>query len=251
MAQPQDDMVGANLILNTCLLIKDMKDFDDLKRRAAERALEFVHNGSVVGLGTGSTAKFAIEGLGRRVKEGLTITGVATSIATERLAKELGINVIGLNEAGVIDVTLDGADEVDPAFNMIKGGGGALTREKLVALSSAKRVMLVDDSKLVQQLGRSRHLPVEVLPFSSAFSARLLEGLGSVTTLRGGANTPFVTDNGNHILDCAFGPIEDPAGLEKRIKLVPGVVESGLFVGIADVLVIAFEGRVEVRERPA
>ena len=102
---------------------KDMKDFDDLKRRAAERALEFVHDGNVVGLGTGSTAKFAIEGLGKRVKEGLSITGVATSIATERLAREVGIPVISLNEAGTIDVTLDGADEVDPAFNMIKGGG--------------------------------------------------------------------------------------------------------------------------------
>ncbi|HKA23289.1 MAG TPA: ribose-5-phosphate isomerase RpiA [Blastocatellia bacterium] len=228
-----------------------MKDFDDLKRRAAERALEFVHDGNVVGLGTGSTAKFAIEGLGRRVKQGLSITGVATSTATERLAREVGIQVISLNEAGTIDVTLDGADEVDPAFNMIKGGGGALTREKLVALASAKRVMLVDDSKLVQQLGQTRELPVEVLSFASALSAGLLEGLGSSVSLRGGAGAPFVTDNGNHILDCAFGPIEDPSGLEKRIKLLPGVIESGLFIGIADVLVIAFEGSVEVRERPA
>jgi ribose 5-phosphate isomerase A len=228
-----------------------MKDFDELKRRAAERALEFVHDGNVVGLGTGSTAKFAIEGIARRVKEGLSVTGVATSIATERLAKELGITVIPLNEAGVIDVTLDGADEVDPAFNMIKGGGGALTREKLVALSSAKRVMLVDDSKLVQRLGETRQLPVEVLPFASALSARLLENLGSVASLRGGPTAPFVTDNGNHILDCAFGPIEDAPALEKRIKLLPGVIESGLFIGIADVLVIAFEDVVEVRERSA
>jgi len=228
-----------------------MKDFDELKRRAAERALEFIKDGSVVGLGTGSTAKFAIEGLGRMVKKGLSITGVATSFATERLAREVGIQVVSLNEAGTIDVTMDGADEVDPAFNMIKGGGGALTREKLVALASAKRVMLVDDSKLVERLGQTRQLPVEVLSFASALSARLLENLGSVASLRGGPGTPFVTDNGNHILDCAFGPIEDPSGLEKRIKLLPGVIESGLFVGIADVLVIAFEDRVEVRERPA
>jgi len=228
-----------------------MKDFDELKRRAAERALEFIKDGSVVGLGTGSTAKFAIEGLGRMVKKGLSITGVATSFATERLAREVGIQVVSLNEAGTIDVTMDGADEVDPAFNMIKGGGGALTREKLVALASAKRVMLVDDSKLVERLGQTRQLPVEVLSFASALSARLLENLGSVASLRGGPGTPFVTDNGNHILDCAFGPIEDPSGLEKRIKLLPGVIESGLFIGIADVLVIAFEDRVEVRERPA
>jgi ribose 5-phosphate isomerase A len=227
-----------------------MKNFDDLKRRAAERALEFVVDGNVVGLGTGSTAKFAIEGLGQRVKEGLNITGVATSIATERLAREVGIPIISLNDAGVIDVTLDGADEVDPAFNMIKGGGGALTREKLVALASTKRVMLVDDSKLVQVLGQSRQLPVEVLPFSSALSKRQLENLGSVVKLRGEPDSPFITDNGNHILDCAFGPIEKPSELERRIKLLPGVIESGLFIGIADVLVIAFEDRVEVRERP-
>jgi|SRR5215471_113781 len=228
-----------------------MKDFDELKQRAAERALEFVRNGDVVGLGTGSTAKFAIEGLGRRVKQGLAITGVATSIGTDRLAREVGIPVITLNEAGVINVTLDGADEVDPAFNMIKGGGGALTREKLVALASAKRVMLVDDSKLVQKLGQSRDLPVEVLPFSSALSKRQLENLGSMVKLRGGPDSPFITDNGNHILDCAFGPIENPGELERQIKLLPGVIESGLFIGIADVLVIAFEGRVEVKERPA
>jgi ribose 5-phosphate isomerase A len=225
-----------------------MKNFDDLKRRAAERALEFVFDGNVVGLGTGSTAKFAIEGLGQRVKDGLNITGVATSIATERLASEVGIPIVSLNDAGVVDVTLDGADEVDPAFNMIKGGGGALTREKLVALASTKRVMLVDDSKLVQVLGQSRQLPVEVLPFSSALSKLQLENLGSVVKLRG--EPPFITDNGNHILDCAFGPIEKPSELERCIKLLPGVIESGLFIGIADVLVIAFEDRVEVREKP-
>lgn len=228
-----------------------MKDIDKPKQRAAERALELVRDGQVIGLGTGSTAKFAIEGLGRLVREGLSVKGVPTSIATERLATELGIPLVGLNAAGVIDITLDGADEVDPDFNMIKGGGGALTREKLVALASVKRVILIDESKLVSKLGQSRHLPVEVLPFASAFSARLLTGLGCVANLRSNAGAPFVTDNGNHILDCAFGPIEDAAALEKRIKLLPGVVESGLFVGIADSLVIGFDDRVEVRERPA
>jgi len=228
-----------------------MKDLDRPKQQAAERALDLIRDGQVIGLGTGSTAKFAIEGLGRLVREGLSVTGVPTSVATERLARELAIPLVTLNEAGVIDVTLDGADEVDPDFNMIKGGGGALTREKLVALASVKRVILVDESKLVSRLGLSRLLPIEVLPFAWTLAARLLTGLGCVASLREHDGVPFVTDNGNHILDCAFGPIEDAATLEKRIKLLPGVIECGLFIRIADTLVIGFDGRVEVRERPA
>jgi ribose 5-phosphate isomerase A len=228
-----------------------MKDLDRPKQQAAERALDLVRDGQVIGLGTGSTAKFAIEGLGRLIREGLSVKGVPTSVATERLARELAIPLVNLNEAGVIDVTLDGADEVDPDFNMIKGGGGALTREKLVALASVKRVILVDESKLVSRLGQSRLLPIEVLPFAWTLAARLLAGLGCVATLREHDEVPFVTDNGNHILDCAFGPIEDAASLEKRIKLLPGVIECGLFIGIADTLVIGFDDRVEVRERPA
>ncbi|MEK6408747.1 MAG: ribose-5-phosphate isomerase RpiA [Acidobacteriota bacterium] len=228
-----------------------MKNLDEPKQRAAERALELVGSGQVIGLGTGSTAKFAIEGLGRLVGTGLSIKGVPTSIATERMARELAIPLIDLNDAGVVDVTLDGADEVDPDFNMIKGGGGALTREKLVALASVKRVILVDESKLVSKLGQSRPLPVEVLPFAWTFSARLLNDFGCVASLREQGGKPFVTDNGNYILDCAFGAIEDPAALEKRIKLLPGVIECGLFIGIADALIIGFQDRVEVRERRA
>ena len=228
-----------------------MKDLDQPKQQAAKRALDLIRDGQVIGLGTGSTAKFAIEGLGRLVREGLSVQGVPTSVATERLARELAIPLVNLNEAGVIDVTLDGADEVDPDFNMIKGGGGALTREKLVALASVKRVILVDESKLVSRLGLSRLLPIEVLPFAWTLAARLLTGLGCVASLREHDGVPFVTDNGNHILDCAFGPIEDAATLEKRIKLLPGVIECGLFIRIADTLVIGFDGRVEVRERPA
>lgn len=221
------------------------------KQRAADSALKLVRAGQVVGLGTGSTAKFAIEGLGKMVREGLAVKGVPTSIATERLATELGIPLLDLNEAGTIDITVDGADEVDPDFNMIKGGGGALTREKLVALASTKRVILVDESKLVQKLGISRLLPVEVLPFSWKMSARLLTELGCTAKLRLQGEKPFVTDNGNHILDCQFGVIEDPVALEKGIKLLPGVIDSGLFIGIADTLVIGFDDRVEIRERSA
>lgn len=226
-----------------------MRDLDEPKERAAERGLELVRSGQVIGLGTGSTAKFAVEGLGRLVRAGLSIKGVPTSIATERMARELAIPLVDLNEADVIDLTLDGADEVDPDLNMIKGGGGALTREKLVALASVKRVILVDQSKLVSRLGQSRLLPVEVLPFAWTLSARLLNGLGCVASLREQGGKPFVTDNGNHILDCNFGPIENAAALENRIKLLPGVIECGLFIGIADTLVIGFDDRVEIRER--
>jgi ribose 5-phosphate isomerase A len=228
-----------------------MRDMDEPKRRAAESALELIRDGQVVGLGTGSTAKFAIEGLGRLVRAGLSVRGVPTSIATERMARELGIPLLDLNEVAVIDITLDGADEIDPDFNMIKGGGGALTREKLVALASRKRVILVDESKLVSKLGQSRLLPVEVLPFSRTLTARLLTGLGCVANTRRQGEGEFVTDNGNHILDCAFGPIDDVPSLEKRIKLLPGVIECGLFVGIADTIIIGFDNRVEIRERPA
>lgn len=228
-----------------------MKDMDAIKKRAADNALDMIRNGQIVGLGTGSTAKFAIEGLGRLVREGLSVRGVPTSIATERMAMEHGIPLLDLNEAGKIDITLDGADEVDPDFNMIKGGGGALTREKLVALASTKRVILVDETKLVSRLGVSRKLPIEVLPFSWNMSARLISGLGCLTNLRRQGEVPFVTDNGNYILDCEFGAIEDAGGLEKQIKLLPGVIDSGLFIGIADMLVIGFADRVEIRERSA
>ncbi len=222
---------------------------DDLKRRAAERAIEFVTDGQTVGLGTGSTTRFAIEGLARRVGEGLKIRGVPTSLETERLARGLGITIVQLNDVDQIDITINGADEVDPRFNMIKGGGGALTREKLVAIASAKRVMIVDDSKLVAQLGESRAVPVEVLPFAWRLTERRLARLGCEPALRQKEGEPFETDNGNYILDCNFGPIADPETLEPLIRLVPGVVENGLFIKIADVLVIGSSDHVEVKER--
>jgi len=224
---------------------------DRAKQLAAERAIEQVQDGQVVGLGTGSTAKFAIEGLGRRIREGLSIKGVPTSIATEHIAAGLGIPLVVLNDAGCIDVSFDGADEVDPDFNMIKGGGGALTREKLVALAAKRRVFLVDETKLVSKLGQSRLVPVEVLPVAWALSARRLKELNGEPNLREDAGKTYVTDNGNYILDCAFGPLDDPASLEKSIKLLPGVVECGLFIGIADSLVIGFDDRIEIKERPS
>ena len=222
---------------------------DDAKKRSAEHAVEMVRDGNIVGLGTGSTAKFAIEGLGRLIRGGLAIKGVPTSVATQRLAREQGIPLIELNDIDQIDITIDGADEIDSAFDMIKGGGGALTREKLVALSSTKRVILVDESKLVLKLGQSHLLPVEVLPFAWKMAQRQLQKLGAAASLRMLDDQPLFTDNGNYILDCGFGAIEDARELEGEIKGLPAVIECGLFIGIADTLVIGFEDRVEVRER--
>jgi len=221
------------------------------KKLAAEFALTFVKDGQVVGLGTGSTAKYAIEGLAKMVQDGLNVRGVPTSKATEALARSLGIPLLDLNEVLRIDLTIDGADEVDPHFDMIKGGGGALTREKLVAIASIRRVMLVDETKLVSALGETRALPVEVLAFCWVMTARRLQELGCEPQLRLTEGQHFLTDNGNYILDCKFPPIQRPGDLETSIKLLPGVVESGLFVDLADTLVIGFDDRTEVRERSA
>jgi len=224
---------------------------DEAKKRAAERAVEYVADGQVVGMGTGSTSRYAIEALGRRVSEGLRIQGVATSEATAQMARNLGITVLDLNETAAIDLTIDGADEVDRDFNMIKGGGGALTREKLVALASKKRIFIVDETKLVERLGEHWALPVEVLPFSWKHARSKIAQLGCEPQLRTAGAQPFETDNGNYILDCRFQGIAEPQRIEKCLKLISGVVECGLFIGIADVLVIGWADRVEVRERPA
>lgn len=220
---------------------------DELKKRAGERAVDFVEDGNCVGLGTGSTTLFAIQEIGKRVKEGLKITGVPTSKRSEQLALDLGIPLTDLNSVDHLDVVIDGADEIDPAFNMIKGGGGALTREKLVALSAIRRVFVVDPPKLVNKLGGIYPLPIEVLPFAWKLSARLLEELGCTLQLRESEGKAYETDNGNYILDCRFGLIDDAPEMERKIKLLPGVVESGLFIGIAQTLIIGFEEGVEVR----
>jgi ribose 5-phosphate isomerase A len=224
---------------------------DLAKSRAAERAIQFVESGQVVGLGTGSTAALAIQGLGRLVKEGLTITGVPTSTRSERIARELGIPLVTLNDCPRVDITIDGADQIDDRFDMIKGGGGALIREKLVAIASNREIIVVDESKLVSRLGVSVPLPVEVLQFAWRLSSRLLAELGCVPKLREAAGLPFESDNGNYILDCDFGAIADPRSLERSIRQVPGVVESGLFVGLAHTVVIGSESGVEVRNRQA
>jgi ribose 5-phosphate isomerase A len=222
---------------------------DDLKKRAAERAVEFIRDGQLVGLGTGSTTLFALQTLGTKVREGMKITGVPTSKHTETIAREFGIPLTDLNQVEKLDIVIDGADEVDNDFNMIKGGGGALTREKLVAISANLRVNVVDEEKLVSRLGKGFAVPVEVLPFAWSLSARLLKELGCNPKLREKDGRVFATDNDNYILDCKFDGIEDVAELEKSIKLVPGVLECGLFVGICDVIIVGFDNRAEVRYR--
>ncbi|MFF2890159.1 ribose-5-phosphate isomerase RpiA [Paenibacillus sp. NPDC057967] len=209
------------------------------KRVAAEKAVAYVRDGMVVGLGTGSTAYWAIQKIGKRVKEGLRIKTVATSIQSEQLAIELGIPVLSLSEVNAIDVTIDGADEVDGDWNLIKGGGGALLREKIIAASSKELIIVVDESKLAPKLGKF-HLPVEIVPFGANLTRQKLHELGCVTSLRTTQNKPFVTDNGNYIVDCDFKEIEQAEELQTSINLIPGVVENGLFIRLAKKVIVGY-----------
>jgi ribose 5-phosphate isomerase A len=214
---------------------------DALKRAAAEAAVELVQGGMVVGLGTGSTATFAIEALGRRHREGLQFIGIPTSERTAAQAKAANIPLTSFREHRQIDLTIDGADEVErDTLNLIKGLGGALLREKIVAAASRRLAIVVDGSKLVDQLGTGTPVPVEVVAFGLEATQAALESIGASARLRQSAmSEPFITDSGNCILDCSFGPIADPARLEERIRRVVGVVESGLFIGRANVVFVA------------
>lgn len=219
--------------------------------RAAQRALDFVEDGACCGLGTGRAATSFVQALGERVEAGLRIQGVPTSEATAELARRLKIPLRTLGELDALDVTVDGADEVDPQLDLIKGYGGALVREKIVAASSKQLVILVGSEKLVPVLGTRGRLPVEVLPFGETLCRRRLAELGYTPTLRLVDGLPFVTDNGNYILDCSVGAIPDAARCEGAILEIPGVVGTGLFVGMADVVVVQDGQRVDVRERQA
>jgi len=214
---------------------------------AAAAAMQFVENKMIVGLGTGSTTAFAIRLLAEEVKAGLKITGVPTSVVIEKLARRLKIPLVDdLGTFKKIDLTIDGADEVDSQLNLIKGGGGALTREKIVASRSERVVIVVDEKKLVKQLGKFP-LPVEVLPFGWRSTLEILRDLGARVKLRQkDAKTPYRTDNGNYIVDCAFGKIANPPNLASQIKNIAGVVEVGLFISRADLVLIGRRnGRIE------
>lgn len=227
---------------------------DAAKRAVGEAAARLVVDGMRVGLGTGSTTAYAIEAIGRRVRdEGLRIRGVPTSFAAERRARTFGIPLVTLDDVDAIDLAVDGADEVDPAFNLIKGGGAAHTREKVIAAQATRFVVLVDESKLVRRLGETRAVPIEVLPMAFAPVNRALERLGARPELRMAVRKdgPVVTDQGFWIIDAAFPPIADAATLAIELQAIPGVLDHGLFIGFAhDVLVAAGDGTVRelVRE---
>jgi ribose 5-phosphate isomerase A len=212
----------------------------DLEKAAAARAsLRFVRDGMTLGLGTGSTAAYVVRFLGEQVKAGLRIRGIPTSVHTGELAASLGIPLTTLDEVQQIDVDIDGADEFDPQLHLIKGGGGALLREKIIASASRQVVILADSSKQVAVLGKFP-LPVEVIPFAQPLVAKRITALGATVKMRKDAKgNAFVTDEGHHILDCSFGKIPDPPALARKLSDMPGVVEHGLFINLASVVLCA------------
>jgi ribose 5-phosphate isomerase A len=225
---------------------------DELKRAAALRAIEEVEDGMVIGLGTGSTAAFVVEGLALRVAQGLRVVGIPTSERTAAQARRLGISIATFAEHQRLDLTIDGADEVQlGTLDLIKGLGGALLREKIVAAASDRLVIVVDQEKLVEQLGEHTPVPVEVTPFGWQATAVSLARLGCAPERRYTVGEqPYVTDGGNFILDCRFGPLADPRAVEKSIALTVGTVESGLFVERSSMVVVASLTGVEVLTPP-
>ncbi|MGA7295375.1 MAG: ribose-5-phosphate isomerase RpiA [Terriglobales bacterium] len=208
------------------------------KEAAGRAAARLVRDGNVVGLGTGSTAYFTVIALGERVRAGLKIIAVPTSVDTEHLARTLGIPLTTLDDTPEIDITIDGADEIDPKLNLIKGGGGALTREKVVASASKKMVVVADSRKAVPVLGKFP-LPVEVISFARTVVEKKILSLGASPKLRTKPDgSAFLTDNGNQILDCSFGKIADPAALAQTLSDTPGIVEHGLFIGLAKLALV-------------
>ena len=222
------------------------QDLDSLKKAAALAAVEFVRDGMIVGLGTGSTAKHMVMALGEKVRSGMRIRGVPTSKETAALATQQGITLIDADNAWVIDVAIDGADQVDPGFNLIKGGGGARLKEKMVAASAKQFIVLVDQTKRVPVLGGSFPLPIEVIPFGWGSTAREIKALTkSSVVLRERDGLPFKTEAGHVILDAHLPRIDNPRELEIALNQIPGVVETGLFVGRTDLLIVGTANGVE------
>jgi ribose 5-phosphate isomerase A len=228
---------------------------EQYKRRAAEHAIALVEDGMTLGLGTGSTAAHFIDLVGQRVKQGLKVVGVPTSETTRAQAERLGIPLIDLDRYPSLDLAVDGADEIDSELRLIKGRGGALLYEKIVAMASERMVVIADHCKRVVILGAAP-LPVEIVPFGAGATRSMVELLAADAGCSGrielrvmADGTPFLTDSGNFILDCAFGRIDEPEALDEALKLVPGVVENGLFLGIADAAIVAGPDGVVVIER--
>ena len=233
----------------------DLRDFSFLKESAALRALDLVCDGMWLGLGTGSTASRFVEALGVKVAAGLKVLCVPTSEATREQAERLGIPLTTLDDTPHLHLTVDGADEIDDQLRLIKGGGGALLREKIVATASDQMVVIADDSKLVSTLG-AFPLPVEVVRFGFAATRRMVEAMAAQAGCKGPikqrvakGSEPFLTDQGNFILDCAFGRIPEPEVLAYALKRVPGVVEHGLFLGVADMAIVATDSGVQLLQR--
>jgi ribose 5-phosphate isomerase A len=222
---------------------------DELKRQAALAALDEIRSGMIVGLGTGSTAAHFIRELGAKVRAGLKVAGIPTSEDSRRLAEEVGVPLTTFKEHPEIDVTVDGADEVSPALDLIKGLGGALVREKIVARASKRVVIVVDDAKLVEKLGTKTVIPVEVIPLATDRVVLQLKEWGGEARIREKNGQWFISDNGNVILDWKHGVIEEPANLEKELKLLTGVVDSGIFAGVAQRVIVAASSGIRNLER--
>ncbi len=231
----------------------DQKKLQDrLKKEAGISAVDFVESGMVLGLGTGSTTKFALEEIAERLKDGRlkNIVGIPSSIQTENRAKELGIPVTTFDEHQQLDLTIDGADEVDPDLNLIKGGGGALLREKVLAQSSRRNVMIVDESKLTPRLGTHWPVPIEVIPFAWKPVAGFLKSLGAEPVLRmEDKGVPYKTDQNNYILDSHFGPISNLDELANKLGQKAGIVEYGLFIGTASEVIVATSHGIRYQKR--
>lgn len=230
-----------------------MTDTDTLKQQAAEKALEYVSSGMVIGLGSGTTSMIMVKRLAEMIRTGVlqSITGVPTSTATEKEARQGGIPLVSPDDCRSVDLTIDGADEVDPHRNLIKGGGGALLREKIVAQASRRLIIIVDQSKLSPVLGTRWPLPVEVVPVCWRNQAAFIESLGGVPKLRfDHQGRPFTTDQGNYILDCGFGPMNHPEEIASRLDGRAGIVEHGLFLNMADTIISAGPDGIRLLEGP-
>lgn len=223
-------------------------DFNQNKIDVGEKAAEYVKDGMVIGLGSGSTFYWTLKKLGERVEQGLNIKGIPSSRRTEGWAKEFNIPLTDFSQVSSLDLAIDGADEIDPNFQLTKGGGGSLVREKIVDMNAKKLIIIADESKLVSELGKFP-LPVEVLQFGWESTAAKIAQLGSEPVLREREGNVFVSDNGNFILDCHFGMIPDPEGLHLKLKQLVGVVETGLFINMVDMVIVSGENGVKVLEK--
>ncbi len=224
---------------------------EELKRQAGDRAADYIRDGMVIGLGSGSTARYATLCIGQKLRSGELhdIVGVPTSEETATLARAEGIPLTTLEQHGHLDITIDGADEVDPDFNVIKGLGGFLLREKIVAYATRQEIIVVDESKLVELLGTKSPVPVEVIRFGWRNTQTALERTGARPVLRQANGKPYLTDEGNYILDCHYPGIAEPCTLSTQIKAIPGVVETGLFLGMVHCVVVAAADGIRIMER--